>query len=168
MLLFRNLRLGGKRLTHVSLHLRHRRYFPASGVITLNRHDQRFITRLPHGERVPLHVLRRWTESGSVEAALKAMAKQEELPHWGSKGAINRAGDALRGGKLEPGQATILESWRMAHRDVINSFQSLLRARAKNLDVQVAQRLKRRSTIIDKLSRHDGMQLARMTARRMG
>lgn len=90
------------------------------------------------------------------------MAKQEELPHWGSKGAINRAGDALRDGKLEPGQAAILESWRMAHRDVINSFQSLLRARAKNLNVQVAQRLKRRSTIIDKLSRHDGMQLARM------
>jgi hypothetical protein len=90
------------------------------------------------------------------------MANETDLPHWGSKGAINRAGDALRAGKLEPGQADILESWRMAHRDVINSFQSLLRARAKNLDVQVAQRLKRRSTIIDKLSRHDGMQLARM------
>ncbi|MCK1408558.1 RelA/SpoT domain-containing protein [Bradyrhizobium sp. 76] len=90
------------------------------------------------------------------------MAKQEEFPHWGSKGAINRAGEALRGGKLERGHAAILESWRMAHRDVINSFQSLLRARAKDLDVQVAQRLKRRSTIIDKLSRHDGMQLARM------
>lgn len=128
----------------------------------MNTHDHRFITRLPHGERVPLDVLRQWTESGSVEAALKTMAKQEEFPHWGSKGAINRAGEALRGGKLERGHAAILESWRMAHRDVINSFQSLLRARAKDLDVQVAQRLKRRSTIIDKLSRHDGMQLARM------
>ncbi|WP_316189377.1 RelA/SpoT domain-containing protein [Bradyrhizobium sp. SZCCHNS1054] len=90
------------------------------------------------------------------------MANKKELPLWGSKGAINRAGDALRAGKLGPGQLDILESWRMAHRDVINSFQSLLRARAKNLDAQVAQRLKRRSTIIDKLSRHDGMQLARM------
>lgn len=128
----------------------------------MTAHYHRFITRLPHGEGVPLDVLRQWTESGSIEATLMAMAKQEELPHWGSKGAINRAGEALRSGKLEAGQADILESWRMAHRDVINSFQSLLRARAKNLDVQVAQRLKRRSTIIDKLSRHDGMQLARM------
>jgi putative GTP pyrophosphokinase len=103
-----------------------------------------------------------WIETGSIEAALMAMAKKQELPHWGSKGAINRAGDALRKKALGPGQADTLEAWRMAHRDVINSFQSLLRARAKNLDVQVAQRLKRRSTIIDKLSRHDGMQLARM------
>ena len=90
------------------------------------------------------------------------MSNKTDLPHWESKGAINRAGDALRARKLGPGQSDILKSWRMAHRDVINSFQSLLRARAKNLDVQVAQRLKRRSTIIDKLSRHDGMQLARM------
>ena len=50
----------------------------------------------------------------------------------------------------------------MAHRDVINTFQAMLRARAKNLDIEVAQRLKRRSTIMDKLTRHSGMQLARM------
>lgn len=134
---------------------------PARGVITLTAHDLRFIRPLPRGEGESC-TLRQWTESGSIEVALAAMAKKSDLPHWGSKGAINRAGDALRAGKLAPGQATTLESWRMAHRDVINSFQSLLRARAKNLDVQVAQRLKRRSTIIDKLSRHDGMQLARM------
>jgi len=90
------------------------------------------------------------------------MANRIELPHWGSKGAVNRAGEALRKDTLGPGQADVLESWRMAHRDVINTFQAMLRARAKNLDIQVAQRLKRRSTIIDKLSRHPGMQLARM------
>lgn len=128
----------------------------------MTAHDHRFIRRFPHGEGVPPDAFRQWTESGSIEAALAAMANKTDLPHWGSKGAINRAGDALRAGKLGPGQSDILESWRMSHRDVINSFQSLLRARAKNLDVQVAQRLKRRSTIIDKLSRHDGMQLARM------
>lgn len=85
-----------------------------------------------------------------------------DLPHWGSKGAINRAGEAVRNRMVGPAQAEILESWRLAHRDVINTFQAILRTRAKNLDVQVAQRLKRRATIVDKLSRHAGMQLARM------
>src|SRR4051812_26712029 len=95
----------GWRLAHVSQHLSTSPLLPARRAITLNTHDHRFITRLPHGERVPLDVLRQWTESGSVEAALKTMAKQEEFPHWGSKGAINRAGEALRGGKLERGHA---------------------------------------------------------------
>jgi putative GTP pyrophosphokinase len=129
----------------------------------LTAHDRRLT--LSHSRvSIATEPLRQWIKSGSIEAALEAMAKKIELPHWGSKGAINRAGDVLRSDSLElgDGQAMALESWRMAHRDVINSFQSLLRARAKNLDVQVAQRLKRRSTIIDKLSRHDGMQLARM------
>jgi ppGpp synthetase/RelA/SpoT-type nucleotidyltranferase len=91
------------------------------------------------------------------------MVKKINLPHWGSKGAVNLAGEALRGeGPLGEGQATVLESWRLAHRDVINTFQALLRARARNLNVQVAQRLKRRATIVDKLYRQPGMQLARM------
>ena len=91
------------------------------------------------------------------------MAKKRELPYWGSKGAINRAGEALRGPTLTVGHAAVLESWRLAHRDVIHTFEALLGARAtKNQDVQVAQRLKRRLTIIDKLHRFPGMQLARM------
>jgi ppGpp synthetase/RelA/SpoT-type nucleotidyltranferase len=106
--------------------------------------------------------LRQWIESGAIGAALEAMAKKIDLPHWGSKGAVNRAGEAVRNKTLGEQQALVLESWRMAHSDVINTFQALLRARAKNLDIQVAQRLKRRATIVDKLSRHPGMQLARM------
>jgi ppGpp synthetase/RelA/SpoT-type nucleotidyltranferase len=91
------------------------------------------------------------------------MAKKNSLPHWGSKGAVNRAGASLRRGDLLDGQSTTLESWRMAHRDVIHTFEALLRARAKNHpDMQVAQRLKRRRTIIDKLSRFPKMELARM------
>ncbi len=51
----------------------------------------------------------------------------------------------------------------MAHRDVIHTFEALLRARAKSqTDVQVAQRLKRRRTIVDKLSRYPKMKLSRM------
>jgi putative GTP pyrophosphokinase len=90
------------------------------------------------------------------------MTKRIELPHWGSKGAINRAGEALRNNSLSDSQADALESWRMAHRDVIHTFEALLRARAKNQDVEVGQRLKRRRTIIDTLSRLPSMQLARM------
>jgi ppGpp synthetase/RelA/SpoT-type nucleotidyltranferase len=91
------------------------------------------------------------------------MANRKTFPHWGSKGAINRAGDAIRHNTITPGQALALESWRMAHRDVIHAFEALLRARAKNHpDMQVAQRLKRRRTIMDKLSRFSRMELARM------
>jgi putative GTP pyrophosphokinase len=82
---------------------------------------------------------------------------------WVSKGAVNRAGEALRSGKLTDGHAIVLESWRIAHKDVINTFQALLRNRARGVvDVVVAQRLKRRHTIIDKLSRFPRMELARM------
>ena len=91
------------------------------------------------------------------------MAKKDRLPHWGSKGAINRAGEALRRRSVTSGQTLCLESWRIAHRYVIHSFEALLRARAKQYEeVEVAQRLKRRTTIVDKLSRYPRMELARM------
>ena len=127
----------------------------------MTAHDRRL--SLDHSrDSVAVDGLRLWLSSGSIESAIAAMAKKTELPHWGSKGAVNRAGEALRTSTLGPGQAQTLESWRMAHRDVINTFQALLRGRAKNLDIAVAQRLKRRVTIVDKLSRQPGMQLARM------
>lgn len=90
------------------------------------------------------------------------MAKKLDLPHRVSKSAVDRAGNALRTDTLGSGQAEVLESWRLAHRDVINTFQALLRARARGLDVEVAQRLKRRPTITDKLSRQPGMRLSQM------
>lgn len=89
--------------------------------------------------------------------------KAKERP-WGSKNAINRAGEALRTrSSLSHGQLGALEAWRLAHNDVVNSFQSLLRQRAaRSKGIEVAQRLKRRSTIIDKLRRYPEMQLSRM------
>lgn len=86
----------------------------------------------------------------------------ERKPTWGSKQAINRAGEALRTGSLSNDQVPALERWRIAHKQVINTFQSLLRARSRGRDIEVAQRLKRRSTIVDKLSRYPRMQLVRM------
>jgi ppGpp synthetase/RelA/SpoT-type nucleotidyltranferase len=83
-------------------------------------------------------------------------------PPWGSKGAVNRAGGAIRANTLAEEHAVTLEAWRLAHRRVINTFQALLRTRARDENVEVAQRLKRRRTIVDKLSRLPRMDLAQM------
>jgi putative GTP pyrophosphokinase len=104
------------------------------------------------------------SSSGATEAVISAMAKKHHVRErqWISKGAVNRAGAALRAEALTDGHAVVLESWRISHRQVIHTFEALLRARVKNQDIEVAQRLKRRHTIIDKLERYPGMQLARM------
>ena len=90
------------------------------------------------------------------------MVKELDIPAWGSKGAVNRAGGALRASTLTGEHARVLESWRIAHKHVINNFQALLRARAKNKKIEVAQRLKRRRTIVDNLHRLPRMHLAQM------
>jgi len=86
-----------------------------------------------------------------------------------SKGQINRAGDQLA--SLEPDfgleyfdAIEVLANWRGAHAYPINTFQSTLRSRLKAIDPEalVAQRLKRTPSIIAKLRRFEGMELARM------
>jgi putative GTP pyrophosphokinase len=94
------------------------------------------------------------------------MPDTDPKPPWGSKGAINRAGTAIRNGTLSDANRAALDAWRAAHKHVLNSFQSILRNRTRRNPKQqknfVAQRLKRRITIIDKLHREPAMQLARM------
>lgn len=77
-----------------------------------------------------------------------------EFP-WGTKGNLNRIGEKLRteSSALTADDATILETWRASHFNVMNAFNAMLRNRARGLPVTVAQRHKRRITIIDKLSR---------------
>jgi putative GTP pyrophosphokinase len=93
-------------------------------------------------------------------------SEDDPKPPWGSKGAINRAGQAVRLRALTDDDRGALDSWRAAHKHVLNSFQSILRNRARRKPDQqkifVAQRLKRRITIVDKLHREPAMQLARM------
>lgn len=81
-----------------------------------------------------------------------------------SKGEINRAGDRIRNADGDPDLADIeiVENWRASHLWVLNTFQSNLRGRARGQPITVAQRLKRRSTIFDKLTREPRMELARM------
>jgi (p)ppGpp synthase/HD superfamily hydrolase len=59
---------------------------------------------------------------------------------------------------------TVLANWRACHGYPINTFQATLRQRLKKIDQDalVAQRLKRTPSILNKLQRFKGMNLARM------
>src|SRR4029077_8657409 len=91
------------------------------------------------------------------------MMAPKSRPPWGSKGLINRAGQAFREHR-EPTEQELesFNSWRGAYKYILNTFQANLRNRTRGTGIIVAQRLKRRKTIIDKLSREPQMQLARM------
>lgn len=80
----------------------------------------------------------------------------------GSKSRVNAAGDAVREGRATEEDLRVIEAWRAAHSNVINTFQALLRNRAKEYGARVIQRHKRKATIFDKLVRQRSMNLARM------
>jgi putative GTP pyrophosphokinase len=93
-----------------------------------------------------------------------------------SRGRVNRAGEILRAYAQsveavsieEEEEASwaydVLSNWRACHNYPINTFQATLRGRLKTIDksAAVAQRLKRFPSIVAKLQRFEGMQLARM------
>lgn len=80
----------------------------------------------------------------------------------GSKSRVNRAGDAIRKHTATAEDLDVIETWRAAHRGVLNTFQALLRNRSRGKNVIVAQRHKRANTIFNKLDRLPQMALARM------
>ena len=80
----------------------------------------------------------------------------------GSKSRVNAAGDAVRESRATAQDLLAIEEWRAAHSSVINTFQALLRNRAKEYGARVIQRHKRKLTIFDKLQRQQSMALARM------
>lgn len=86
-----------------------------------------------------------------------------------SNSAVDRAGDILISRKSNDQEQfnhalDVLSNWRACHGYPMNTFQATLRTRLRRLksNAIVAQRLKRMSTIIDKLRRFRGMKLARM------
>ncbi|MGK0557049.1 RelA/SpoT domain-containing protein [Bordetella bronchiseptica] len=89
-----------------------------------------------------------------------------------SRKAVTRAGQILSGANSEETDVEeyfdaldILSNWRASHSYPINTFQATLRAKIKALtsaSTIVAQRLKRTPSIIYKLQRNPGMELARM------
>lgn len=80
----------------------------------------------------------------------------------GSKSRVTRAGAAVRVGAATADDLTCIDTWRAAHAPVINTFQAMLRNRARRASVVVGQRHKRKITIFGKLERLPKMELARM------
>jgi putative GTP pyrophosphokinase len=86
-----------------------------------------------------------------------------------SRTQVNRAGDILASpadvcAEELQWAGDVLTNWRACHGYPMNTFQATLRAklRCEKAPFIVAQRLKRFPSIISKLRRFDGMQLARM------
>ena len=80
----------------------------------------------------------------------------------GSKSRVNKAGQRVAKGSASAEDFAVIDEWRYAHRAVLNTFQASLRMRTRDTDIVVAQRHKRKNTIIDKLDRHPRMKLATM------
>jgi ppGpp synthetase/RelA/SpoT-type nucleotidyltranferase len=80
----------------------------------------------------------------------------------GSKKRVNKAGDRIAAGEHSAEDLSVIDEWRSAHKAVLNTFQASLRNRTRETKIVVAQRHKRKNTIIDKLQRFPGMKLARM------
>jgi ppGpp synthetase/RelA/SpoT-type nucleotidyltranferase len=88
-----------------------------------------------------------------------------------SRKAVNRAGEILISDHTQVPEdelfwaMDVLSNWRACHSYPINTFQATLRKKIADITPQstiVAQRLKRTPSIVAKLQRFDGMQLARM------
>jgi putative GTP pyrophosphokinase len=85
-----------------------------------------------------------------------------------SKGQVNRAGRILADDTSDPPTRAwamqVLGNWRSCHGYPINTFQATLREKLRSIDPNslVAQRLKRTPSIVSKLRREVGMDLARM------
>lgn len=82
-----------------------------------------------------------------------------------SKTQVKKAGNKIRKNPNDELALDTLNKWRALHIYPLNTFQTTLKARLKrkNINFEVtAQRLKRASTIIDKLSRESKMSLDRM------
>lgn len=74
-----------------------------------------------------------------------------------NKSAVRRAGQAIAAGTATDDEYLLVDRWRAAHGYVINTFQAWLKGHINKKEylVEFAQRLKRRNTVIDKLSRHN-------------
>lgn len=83
------------------------------------------------------------------------------VPEYG-RARVDRAGRNVRKNEATAEDHAVIENWRASHAHVLNAFQASLRNRARFLDITVAQRLKRRTTIYDKLSRRPGFSLSEM------
>lgn len=90
------------------------------------------------------------------------MAKNNFIEPRNTRSRVAAAGRRFRDHRATEEDAAVIENWRAAHAYVLNTFQNNLRARARGIGATVAQRLKRRVTIFDKLQREPNMALSHM------
>ena len=81
----------------------------------------------------------------------KSVARQES-PQY-SRSRVGVAGKNIAKGKASSADFRVLENWRNSHAYIMNTFRTTLHGKAKVVKgpVTIAQRLKRKTTIIDKL-----------------
>lgn len=74
-----------------------------------------------------------------------------------NKSAVKRAGKAISEGIASQADNDLVDRWRASHGYVINTFQIWIKRKFQKLglNVEFAQRLKRRNTVFDKLSRRN-------------
>lgn len=74
-----------------------------------------------------------------------------------SKSAVRRAGQAISNGTANDEDYQLVDKWRSAHGYVINTFQAWLKGRIgkQEYNIEFAQSLKRRNTVVDKPKRKD-------------
>ena len=89
------------------------------------------------------------------------MSKNFVTPQY-TRSQVTRAGARIASGQYNINDLIVLENWRACHAWVINTLQVNLRRRSRGTEIVVVTRLKRRATIVNKLSRFPKMQLGRM------
>jgi putative GTP pyrophosphokinase len=74
-----------------------------------------------------------------------------------SKSAVRRSGNAIALGRGADGDFQLVDQWRSSHGYVINTFQAWLKGHfaKQTFNIEFAQRLKRRNTVMGKLLRRD-------------
>ena len=107
---------------------------------------------------------REWLNGGSTTVLRRAQLADglgQTFP-GGSRQRVSNAGARIREGIATNEDVAVIDTWREAHRHVINSFQAVFRNRTRDTAIVVAQRHKRKRTIVDKLNRYPTMRLSRM------
>lgn len=81
-----------------------------------------------------------------------------------SKSEVDRAGAALASNSETPADLELIDNWRSAHNFPLNTFQATLRAKAQRQEPGciVSQRIKRLSSITEKLRRFKSTRLSQM------
>jgi len=79
-----------------------------------------------------------------------------------SRNAVRKAGSRIKADAATASDIDVLNRWRAAHGYIINTFQATLRTRTRFTRIPVAQRLKRASTIVDKLKQGRALDLSSM------